>query len=66
MAAEAGQDVLSAVSSYSRGDMGGVFNSVTGLFKMATGQGQKAEAFARATKTSPADAVSVVFAGGGP
>jgi hypothetical protein len=50
---------MSAVTSYAHGDMGGVFTSVTGLFKAASGGGQKAEQFARATKTSPADVVSL-------
>ncbi|KII89041.1 hypothetical protein PLICRDRAFT_124266 [Plicaturopsis crispa FD-325 SS-3] len=58
LAAEAGQGLLSAVTSYARGDMGGVFKSVTGLAKMATGSGQKAEQVARRTKTSPADCIS--------
>jgi len=58
LAAEAGQGLLSAVSSYARGDMGGVFSSVSGLFKTATGSGQRAEKIARATKTSPADVIS--------
>lgn len=58
LAAEAGQGLKSAVSSYARGDMGGVFSSVTGLIKTASGNSQRAEQFARATKTSPADVVS--------
>ena len=48
---------MSAVSSYSRGDMGGVFSSVMGLVKTASGNTQKAEKYARATRTSPADVV---------
>jgi len=52
---------MSAVSSYARGDMGGVFSSVTGLIKSASGSGQKAEQYARATRTSPADVVSWLF-----
>jgi hypothetical protein len=58
LAAEAGQGLLSAVSSYSRGDMGGVLSSAMGLLKTATGTSQKAEKKARATKTSPADVIS--------
>ncbi|KIM80480.1 hypothetical protein PILCRDRAFT_73139, partial [Piloderma croceum F 1598] len=58
LAAEAGQGLMSAVSSYARGDMGGVFSSVTGLIKSASGSGQKAEQYARATRTSPADVIS--------
>jgi hypothetical protein len=57
LALEAGQGLLSAVSSYSRGDMGGVFRSVTGVVKAAT-TGKGAEQRARQTKTSPADVIS--------
>ncbi|KAF9267795.1 hypothetical protein L218DRAFT_954986 [Marasmius fiardii PR-910] len=58
LAAEAGQGLLSAVTSYARGDMGGVMSSAMGLFKTATGQNQKAQKRARETKTSPADCIS--------
>ncbi|KAK0223350.1 metacaspase [Armillaria fumosa] len=58
IAAEAGQGLMSAVGSYARGDMGGVFKSAMGLVKTATGSGQKAEKYARATRTSPADVIS--------
>jgi len=58
LAAEAGQGLLSAVGAYTRGDMGGVFKSAMGLVKTASGNAQKAEKYARATKTSPADAIS--------
>jgi len=58
LAAEAGQDVLSAVQSYSRGDLGGVFTSVKGLFHLANGDAQRAEQISRRTKTSPADCIS--------
>jgi hypothetical protein len=57
LAAEAGQGLLSAVTSYARGDMGGVFSSVTGLIKTASGNGQKADAYAKATRTSSADVI---------
>ncbi|KAI0303843.1 caspase domain-containing protein [Multifurca ochricompacta] len=57
LAAEAGQGLLTAVSSYARGDMGGVFKTVTGLVKTAT-TGRGAAEKARRTKTSPADAIS--------
>lgn len=50
---------MSTVSSYARGDMGGVFKGVTGLLKTATGGGQKADEYAKATRTSPADVVRV-------
>lgn len=59
LAAEAGQGLLSAVSSYARGDMGGVFKSAMGLVKTVTGNQEKANQYARATRTSPADVVRV-------
>lgn len=59
MAAEAGQGLLSAVTSYARGDMSGVFKSAMGLVKTATGNTQKAERITKATKTSPADVVRI-------
>ncbi|KAH9482358.1 Metacaspase-1 [Psilocybe cubensis] len=55
LAAEAGQGLLSAVSSYAKGDMGGVFKSAMGLVKTATGNTQKADKITKATRTSPAD-----------
>lgn len=58
LAAEAGQGLLSAVTSYARGDMGGVMKSAMGIFKTATGNTKKAEDYSRATRTSPADVVS--------
>jgi hypothetical protein len=58
LAAEAGMGLLSTVTSYARGDMGGVFKGVTGLFKTATGSTQKADAYTKQTRTSPADVVS--------
>jgi len=58
LAAEAGQGLLSAVTSYARGDMGSVFSSVSGLIKTASGANSRAETKARATKTSPADVIS--------
>jgi hypothetical protein len=57
LALDAGQGLLSAASSYARGDMGGVMQSVTGFVRTAT-TGRSAQARARQTKTSPADAVS--------
>ncbi|KAG7089544.1 Ca(2+)-dependent cysteine protease [Marasmius oreades] len=59
LAAEAGQGLLSAVTSYARGDMSGVMTSAMGLLKSATGQNQKAQKKARETKTSPADCISL-------
>jgi len=56
--AEAGQGLLSAFTSYSRGDMGGVLSGVLGIVKTASGKQQKAEKKSRKTKTSPADVIS--------
>ncbi|KAF8635165.1 hypothetical protein AX15_000503 [Amanita polypyramis BW_CC] len=56
--AAAGQDLLSTVTSYARGDMSGVFRGAVNLVKVVAGNGQKAQKVARATKTSPADAIS--------
>lgn len=53
---------MSAVTSYARGDMGGVFKGVTSILKTATGNTQKAENYAKATRTSPADVVWLSFA----
>jgi hypothetical protein len=60
LALDAGQGLLGAVSSYSRGDMGGVVRSVTGFVKSAT-TGRSAHERARQTKTSPADVVCRVL-----
>ncbi|KAH9972769.1 caspase domain-containing protein [Lactifluus volemus] len=57
LAAEAAQGLFGAVTSYARGDLGGVFTSVNTLFKSAT-TGRNATQRARATKTSPADCIS--------
>lgn len=38
-----------------------MFSSVSGILKTATGGGQRADKKARATKTSPADVVSVQY-----
>ena len=59
LAMEAGQGIFGAVSSYARGDMGGVFQSVSGLVKTAT-SGKSAQQRARQTKTSPADVVRML------
>ncbi|KAJ7274358.1 peptidase C14, caspase domain-containing protein [Mycena haematopus] len=58
LAAEAGASLMTAFSSYSKGDIGGALKSAMGLVKTATGSGQKAEQYARATRTSPADVIS--------
>jgi hypothetical protein len=57
MAAEAGQGLLSAVSSYAKGDMGGAFKSAMGIVKVASGNNAKANKYAKATRSSPADVV---------
>ncbi|KAG9102450.1 Ca(2+)-dependent cysteine protease [Ceratobasidium sp. UAMH 11750] len=56
--AEAGQGLLGAGLSYARGDMSGVMKGLGGLLKSATGSNKKAEAYARQTRTSPADVIS--------
>jgi hypothetical protein len=56
LALEAGQGLLSAASSYARGDIGGVMQTVTGFVRTAT-TGRSAQAKALQTKTSPADCV---------
>jgi len=60
LAAEAGMGLLTAATSYARGDMGSVFKSVGSLVKLATGSGsrQAAEQRQRQTRTSPADVIS--------
>lgn len=58
LAAEIGQGLLGAVTSYARGDMSGVLQSAMGIFKSATSS-TKAEKIAKATRTSPADVVSL-------
>ncbi|KAF8206388.1 caspase domain-containing protein [Mycena galopus ATCC 62051] len=58
LVAEAGAGLKDAFSSYSRGDIGGALKSAMGLVKTATGSGKRAEEYARATRTSPADAIS--------
>ncbi|KAH9939502.1 putative metacaspase [Amylocystis lapponica] len=58
LAAEAGQGLLSAVSSYARGDVFGALSSVGGLVSRGMGGNRGAEQVARQTKTSPADAIS--------
>jgi hypothetical protein len=59
LAMEAGQGLLGAASSYARGDIGGVFQSVTGFVRTAT-TGRSAQEKARRTKTSPADVVRMI------
>ncbi|KAK5099000.1 Ca(2+)-dependent cysteine protease [Exophiala xenobiotica] len=56
LAKEAGQGLLSIVSSYARGDLSGMASSAMGLFKKATTGNSQYER-AKQTKTSPADVV---------
>ncbi|KAK3320051.1 caspase domain-containing protein [Cercophora scortea] len=56
LAKEAGQGLLSVISAYSQGDLGGVASNLMGFFKKATGA-DDAHARSVATKTSPADVV---------
>ena len=56
LAKEAGQGLLSIVSSYARGDLGGVASTAMGFFKKAT-SGDEAYQRNLRTKTSPADVI---------
>ncbi|KUL82904.1 hypothetical protein ZTR_10412 [Talaromyces verruculosus] len=56
LAKEAGAGLLSIVSSYARGDMGGMASAAMGLIKKAT-KGDGAYQKTRQTKTSPADVI---------
>ncbi|KAK4240762.1 hypothetical protein C8A03DRAFT_31152 [Achaetomium macrosporum] len=56
LAKEAGQGLLSAVSAYSRGDLGGVASNIVGFFKKASSS-DDAHARSMAIKTSPADVI---------
>ena len=56
LAKEAGQGLLGIVSSYARGDLGGVASTAMGFFKKAT-SGSDAYQRNLRTKTSPADVV---------
>jgi len=58
LAAEAGASLKTAFTSYASGDIAGVLKAGMGLVHTATGGGQKAEQYARATRTSPADVIS--------
>ena len=57
LAKEAGQGLLSAISSYARGDMGGVASSFMSFAKSAIGGGDKAYEKTIRTKTSAADVI---------
>jgi hypothetical protein len=56
LAKEAGQGLLGIVSSYARGDLGGMASTAMGFFKKATSGNDIHERNLR-TKTSPADVV---------
>lgn len=56
LAKEAGQGLLSIVSSYARGDLGGMASTAMGLFKKAT-TGRDVYEKNKQTKTSPADVI---------
>lgn len=56
LAKEAGQDLLSVISSYGRGDLSGMLKTGLGFFTKAT-KGEEAHARTLATKTSPADVI---------
>jgi hypothetical protein len=56
LAKEAGQGLLGIVSSYARGDLGGMASTAMGLFKKATTGDETYQRNLR-TKTSPADVI---------
>lgn len=56
LAKEAGQGLLSIVSSYARGDLGSMASTAMGFLKKATSGGDAYERNLR-TKTSPADVI---------
>ncbi|GAA6042642.1 hypothetical protein JCM8097_008263 [Rhodosporidiobolus ruineniae] len=57
MLADAGSGALGAISSYAKGDLGGVFKSLTGVGKRIM-NGDKATNYAKQTRTSYADVIS--------
>lgn len=57
LAKEAGEGLLSALTSYARGDIGGVATSIFGIAKTAFGGGDSAYKKTIDTRTSPADVV---------
>lgn len=56
LAKEAGQGLLSIVSQYARGDIGGIASTAMGFFKKAT-TGEETFERNKVTKTSPADVI---------
>ena len=60
MAADIGQGLLGMAGSYAKKDMGGLLKGGMGILKAATGGAQKAGAYQKKTRTSPADVVSML------
>ncbi|BGP45538.1 Ca(2+)-dependent cysteine protease [Rhodotorula kratochvilovae] len=58
MLADAGSGALGAATSYLRGDMGGVFKTLTGVGKRIM-NGDKATEYTKATRSSNADVISL-------
>ncbi|KAG8917691.1 Ca(2+)-dependent cysteine protease [Tulasnella sp. 418] len=58
VAAETAGNLFGVALASSRGDIGGLIKGVSGLVKNATGANQRAEEYARKTKSSPADVIS--------
>lgn len=56
LAKEAGQGLMSLVSQYARGDIGGMLSTATGFLKKAT-NGEQINERNKVTKTSPADVI---------
>ncbi|KAL4881432.1 Metacaspase-1A [Aspergillus karnatakaensis] len=56
LAKEAGQGLLGVISSYARGDMGGMMSTAVGFLKKAA-KGDEAYERAKQTRTSPADVI---------
>lgn len=56
LAKEAGQGLLSALTSYAKGDIGGIATTAMGLFKKVT-TGDEVREKNLTTKTSPADVI---------
>jgi hypothetical protein len=57
MLADAGSGAMGAATSYLRGDLGGVFKSLSGVGKRLM-NGDKATEYAKATRSSNADVIS--------
>jgi len=63
LAADIGQGLMGVFSSYAKKDMGGVLKGGMGILRAAGGGAQKADAYTKKTRTSPADVVSPVSGG---